>query len=61
MYAGERPFYIDAGVVSRVPCLREHGSSTGDDACSDRIKAIRTRFVQAPPTEGRSWGTNCER
>ena len=51
----DRPFHIDAWVV-----LPDHMHCVitlppGDDDFSDRIKAMKIRFVQAlPPTEGRS-------
>ena len=51
----ERPFYIDAWVVLPESHALRNCPTTGDDAFSDRIKAIKSRFVQAlPPTEGRS-------
>ncbi len=51
----DRPFHIDAWVV-----LPDHMHCVitlppGDDDFSNRIKAMKIRFVQAlPPTEGRS-------
>lgn len=56
-----RPFHIDAWVV-----LPDHMHCVitlprGDDHFSNRIKAMRIRFVQAlPPTEKLSFDTNGE-
>jgi hypothetical protein len=49
----ERSFYIDAWVVR--PEGFGNCATTGGDAFSDRVKAIKRRFVQAlPPSDGRS-------
>ena len=41
----ERPFYIDAWVVLPESHALRNCPTTGDDAFSDRIKAIKSRFV----------------
>ena len=51
----DRPFHIDAWVVlpDHIHCVITLPS--GDDDFSNRIKAMKIRFVKAlPPTEGRS-------